>query len=122
VQDRLAVSGKLMTGEDPRAAAVGRLLSSGADVAPGLRALGIRWVVLERDTPGQVPALDTLVPVHDGARVALYRVPGRVERHEPAPWRVIAVVTADVLALLALAVAAGGSAFARLRKRGGALL
>jgi hypothetical protein len=122
VQDRLAVSGVLLTGEDPRAAAVGRLLGSGAGLADGLRALGIRWVVLERDTPGQVPALDELVPVHDGAHVALFRVPGRVEGHEAAAWRVVAVVTSDVLALLALAAAVGAGGLAKLRKRRRALL
>lgn len=122
VQDRLAVSGRLLAGEDPRAAAVARLLDSAADLAGGLRALGISWVVVEEDTPGPVPALDELVPAHAGSHVALYRVPGAVERHRPATWRVIAVVTADVLALLALATAVGASALAKLRKRRRALL
>jgi len=78
--------------------------------------------VLEQDTPGRVPALAELTPVHAGAHVALFRVPGRVEGHEPAAWRVVAVVTGDVLALLALAAAVGAAALAKLRKRGRALL
>lgn len=115
VQDRLAVGGRLLRGESPRAAAVGRALA-GRQLAAGLAAEGIRWVVVEGRTPGAVPDLAALRPVITSADVSLYRVPGRVRSvHEPAS-RVVAVVLADVLAVLALVLSAGSGAVAARRR------
>ena len=82
VQDRLAVGGAVLAGEDRRAAAMQAFLSdppSAARLATGLAARGIGWVVVEAGTPGPaLPALTGLSPVVTTAQLRLYRVPGTV--------------------------------------------
>jgi hypothetical protein len=123
VDDRLAVSGRLLRGEDERAAAVGRALAAGPGLVAGLARAGIRWVVVEHGTPGPVPSLAALHPVHAGTDVALYRVPGPVPAHRPAAGRVAAVVAGDVLAagavLVLLAAAAAGAIRPGTRRKTG---
>jgi hypothetical protein len=120
VDDRLAVSGTVLTGEDPRAAAVLRVLSAGPPVAQGLAAHGIRWVVVEHGTPGLLPGLRGLTPVFRGADVSLYRVPGTVVDERASPLRVTLVLIGDgtaavlVISLVGWAV---GSRFRRARTR-----
>ncbi|MET9224415.1 hypothetical protein [Lentzea sp. NPDC003310] len=67
VDDSLSVGGKVVAGEDPRAA---RLRAG--DLT------GIGWVLVEHGTPGRVDEnlLARLEKVHDGPELALYRVPG----------------------------------------------
>lgn len=113
--DRLAVSGRLLAGEDPRAARVGAALAA-PDVAGGLAAEGVRWVIVERGTPGPLPPLSGLQAVFNGADVAVYRVPGDVASSRPSAPRVAGTVAADVLALLAVAAAIVGPAMARRRR------
>ncbi|MFS8096842.1 hypothetical protein LFM09_06835 [Lentzea alba] len=69
VDDQLSVSGRIVAGEDQRAAK----LRTG-DLS------GIGWVLVEHGTPGRVDEnlLARLEKVHDGPELALYRVPGAV--------------------------------------------
>lgn len=119
VQDRLVVSGQLLTGEDPRAAAVARALAAPdpPELAPELARLGVRWVVVERDTPGPVPDLSGLSRVYAGSQVELYRVPGAVPAVSVAPWRVGVVIVGDALAVGALAALLGWAGFATFRRK-----
>lgn len=72
--DELEVSGRVIRGEDRRAAAIGRVLD-GDDVLPGLSRKGIGIVVVETDAPGARSALrslrgaDELEVAGDGIRV-----------------------------------------------------
>jgi hypothetical protein len=100
VDDRLAINGTLLAGEDPRAAAVHGALASGPELAAGLARQGITWVLVEHGTPGTVPDLSALQLVHTGPNVSLYRVPGPI-----TPWHVAAARTATVFAGYSLAAA-----------------
>jgi hypothetical protein len=102
VDDRLAVSGHLLKGEDPRAAAVAALLSDDQPLAAGLGRLGIGWVVVEHGTPGAVPDLRGLTPVYLGSDVSLYRVPGVVTAAHSSDSAVAAVAVGDAVAGIAL--------------------
>jgi hypothetical protein len=121
VQDRLAVSGHLLKGEDPRAAAVATAMRAD-DLPAALARLGIRWVVVERDTPGPVPELSSLTSVYAGVHVALYRVPGDVPDVPVAAWRVGVVVAGDSLAVGCLAALLLRVVAAYFRRRRSALL
>lgn len=50
--DELIVSGRTIAGEDPRAAAVGRVLSRSNDVPADLARRGVRFVVVQTDVTG----------------------------------------------------------------------
>lgn len=104
VDDRLAVSGRLLQGEDPRARAVARALATGTDLRQRLARIGITWVIVERDTPGTVPDLSGLDAVYEGRSVSLYRVPGPISRHPDSGRDVVTVLLGDLLAVLALLV------------------
>lgn len=88
VDDSLSVGGKVVAGEDPRAARL-----RGGDLS------GIGWVLVEHGTPGRVDEnlLARLEKVHDGPELALYRVPGAVP-DEPNGPPVAPVVLAWVAA------------------------
>lgn len=113
VEDRLAVSGVLLAGEDRRAADVATLLSSSArpgsppqSLATGLQGLGIGWVLLEEGTPGPpLPNLSALRPVFSGAELRLYRVTGPVQAQPGTGTRAWLVVLADLVAAVALLAA-----------------
>jgi len=112
VDDRLAVSDVLLAGEDPAAARVAALLQSRPDagqLATGLAAQGIGWVLREADTPGPaLPDLAGLGPVLTGGAVELYRVPGPIARPAPQAGRRRAVLGTDLgVAALVLAALAG---------------
>ena len=76
VDDSLSVGGRVVAGEDPRAARLRR-----GDLS------GIGWVLVERGTPGRVDEnlLARLEKVHDGPDLALYRVPGAVPAEPNGP-------------------------------------
>lgn len=79
VNDDLAVSGRVIVGEDPRARAIGRALASPDPVA-GLRDEGIGLVVVEEDAYGadDLDALRArLEPVLTGGDLSVYAVPAR---------------------------------------------
>lgn len=102
VDDRLAVSGQVIAGEDPRADEVRRALDDRSGPVAGLRRAGVTWVVVEHGTPGVVPDLTGLRLVRTGADVTLYEVPGVISRYRVRPARVAVVVAGDVLAGLVL--------------------
>ena len=110
VDDRLVVSGAVLSGEDPAARRVARLLDSRpapAELARALAAQGIGWVLYERDTPGPAgPDLSGLQPVLTGGAVELYGVPGPVQASADPAGRRWAVWLADLLAAAAILAAA----------------
>lgn len=118
VDDRLVVSGTVLTGEDRTAARVASLLGSSptaAGLATGLGAQGIGWVVREAGTPGPpIPPLSGLRPVLTGGALELYRVPGEVRPAAATPARRWTVLLLDLLtaaiSALATAVMAGSAA------------
>jgi hypothetical protein len=103
VPDELTVGPTRLSGEDPRAAAVTEALGSD-DPVDGLLAVGVAWVAVQHDTPGEIPeeVLDALIPVVRTGVLDAYRIPG-----EPVEWRsrppAIPVIAAD-LAVLAVVV------------------
>jgi hypothetical protein len=114
VSDELAVSGRVLRGEDARARKVAAALASGTAMPGQLAAAGVGWVLVEHGTPGEVPDLRSLTLVRAGPDVTLYRVPGPIRHAGPSAGRVVAVLTADALAL---AVVATASASVLLRGR-----
>ena len=103
--DRLLVGSRLLTGEDARVPAVAAALAS-ADPRRALADAGVRWVLIERRTPGAVPALPGLVRVHADADVVVYRVPGTIGTVDPPAARVAVAAVVDT-GWLIVAVAAG---------------
>jgi hypothetical protein len=89
--DELVVSGQVIAGEDPRAARVARLLTSGdaPQRARRLAALGVGTVVVDRGAPGgapgQVPAVAGDV-VHDGPLLQVVRLGGARPPEVPVGW------------------------------------
>jgi len=111
----LVVGGESVPGEDPRAAAAGRLLESGRPLVETMRAQGIAWVVVERQTPGPAvrPGLLTGAElVLAGPSIELFLLPGEVtattERHE------LPVLVVDVL-VLSLVLGCVAASFRRPR-------
>ena len=79
--DDLIVDDAVIAGEDPHAADVRAALTAGlgpAELAKRLAALGIRWVVTEKDAPvdayGPAPLLAGTV-LHDGNLLEVARMP-----------------------------------------------
>lgn len=95
--DTLVVSGRVVEGEDLRARQVGSAVGDPARLA----ALGVGWILVERQTPGRpVPADVQSLPVAvSDPALTLYRIPGAVAGPSPAPERVTAVVLAHACAL-----------------------
>jgi hypothetical protein len=102
LDDRLAVSGHLLAGENRRAETVRRAIAAGSGLPAALARAGVRWVVVEHDTPGEAVDLRGLTLRFAGAGVSLYRVPGPVVSVRPSAGRIAAVAVADSLALAAL--------------------
>jgi hypothetical protein len=115
VDDRLVVSGAVLSGEDPAARRVAALLQSRpgpAALTGALAGLGIGWVVREAGTPGPPgPELAGLQPVLTGGAVELYRVPGPVAPVADEAGRRAEVLGLDAL-VAALVLAAAGVAIA----------
>lgn len=101
VDDRLVVSGVVLSGEDPVAGRVAALLESRpapAALASALAGQGIGWVVREYGTPGPaVPDLSGLQPVLTGDAVELYRVPGPITGTSESAARRWLVLLLDLL-------------------------
>ncbi|HJQ00691.1 MAG TPA: hypothetical protein VJ851_03740 [Jatrophihabitans sp.] len=125
VDDRLVVSGTVLAGEDPVAAAVGVQLNYNPTGAAGLGGLGIGWVLVETDTAGPpLPNLTGLKPVFSGSALRLYRVPGQVrltQRAAATRWLVIGtdllVAGLVVLALLTAGMSRLTARISRFRRR-----
>lgn len=79
----LPVRGRTVSGEGARARQVEALLLHGGPAAD-LARLGVGWVLVERTTPGPLgesaATLAQLEPTYEDADLALYRVPGVIER------------------------------------------
>ncbi|MGI8666630.1 MAG: hypothetical protein ACR2N4_11455 [Jatrophihabitans sp.] len=121
VDDRLAVSGVLLAGEDRTAAAVASVLASDpapAAFAAALAGRGVGWVLVEAGTPGPpLPALGALRPVLAEPALRLYQVPGPIVRHRTdrvTGWLVISVDLLVALLLLAALCANAGLSLRRL--------
>jgi hypothetical protein len=97
--------GTVVRGEDPRVASVRRELAAGVP----LDELGVRWVLVEHGTPGELPAsLDELTPRYAGEWLSLYRVnpsAGTDATTEPATAPAGPVLLADGLALVLAGIA-----------------
>jgi hypothetical protein len=121
VQDRLVVDGRLLRGEDPRAASIAVLLTRESaapdELATALARAGVGWVWIEDGTPGpSLPDVSALVPVLHGGGVQLYRVPGSIASTAQSTGRRIAVIVADGFALVTLGSAFGALAVQRARR------
>lgn len=108
--DRLLVSrgGEVVVvpGDDPRSAAVGEALRTGAPLGPVLRSVGVGWVLVEPTTAGpSAPSPPAgAVLVHRGSTLSLYRLAAPASL-PPPPGRP-AVLSADASALAVLVTAA----------------
>lgn len=105
VPDALPVGGSVVPGEDPRARRIDAALTAERPLA-GLAAAGVGWIIVLRDTPGEVPGA-----VVAGARrvahydeVELFRVPGPIRPWTDVPPRG-PIVAANIVCLATLAVA-----------------
>ncbi|MEU1995481.1 hypothetical protein ABZ511_13615 [Nocardia gamkensis] len=117
----LPVRGRTVTGEGTRAREVETLLLRGGSPAE-LARLGVGWVLVERTTPGPLgesaATLARVERVYEDADLALYRVPGVVERGRSTTAH-RAAAAAHLLwgAMLVAGPVAALSARARLRRR-----
>ena len=103
VDDRVFLDGTVLPSEDPALARVGRALGS-RDPAGALRALGVRWVLVEKDQG--VTGVPRGTVVHDGRSLELRELVDRktgtrFSRHEPPAWPVL---LADAAAASAVVV------------------
>jgi hypothetical protein len=108
VRDVLVV----VPGDDPRSVRIGAAVHDGAELAPVLRREGIGWAVVAKvGAPVTLPTGAQIVV--DGPDLALYRLaaPARM----PSPDGRVAVITADVVAVVLLL----GAAVAALRRARG---
>ncbi len=108
VSDALLARGRLVAGSDRRATAVGAALRAGPpELASRLAGLGVGWVVVELQTPGEVPDLTGLTRVYADTGLRLYRVPGAIRAVAPAAGRIAAgvIALAAWLALVLIALA-----------------
>ena len=117
----LGVGERVVRGESRVAARIGDALlrRSAADVLPSY---GVGWVVVYADDPA-APQVDVsgLRRELETPELTLYAVPGADAAPEPATWRRLTVITADLLALLlVLGSAAAGLLAGRSRAIGDA--
>ena len=117
VDDSLLVAGPdglvRVSGEDPRSTQVAAALAAGRPLMEVLPGLGVRYVVVEHETPGDVPppALAGLDRVSDGPTMSLWSLPGRIAPPpSPSTASVALVAAAYLLAGLVLVTAAARSA------------
>lgn len=117
--DDLVVSGDLISGEDPRVAAVGGALREPTAVARAraLSAEGIGFVVVETDAPGGAPELAGRVLVDEGG-LRLVRLEGAVVPDVPSGWQVAMGLAWSSYAGLLAAGLVGGLLLAVRRLRG----
>jgi hypothetical protein len=111
----LVVGDRVVPGDDPRAARVGRLVRSGEPLSLTMPPQGIGWVLMELRTPGPpVPAavLTGAREVVSGSSVQLFRLPGEVAAAPVAHRRLVTVV--DLLVLL-FVLGCGCASFRRRR-------
>jgi hypothetical protein len=116
----LNISGATIPGEGDRTHGVQRLLLAGADPV-ALRRAGVRWLVVEAGTPGDMGlatrTFDKLPVTYRGHDLMLYRVGGSAAGAS-ADRRLLAVI-AHLVWLAALTGGAIGTAVATWRRRDG---
>jgi hypothetical protein len=114
VDDVLTVSGVALPAEGPASRTVRTALSRGGLSAGELRALGVGWVLVERKTPGDLPAIPPMTPAVEGPDLLLLRA----EKAHPVVVDGVrrTLVTAGHLAYGALALAAALGFVDRLRR------
>jgi hypothetical protein len=117
VDDSLLVAGAdglvRVSGEDPRSEVVATALRAGRPLAEVLPGLGVRYVVVEGGTPGEVPAtaLAGLERLDDDSSLALWKVVGGIAPPPvPSTTSVVLVAASYLLAGLVLVTAGLGSA------------
>lgn len=115
--DALGVRGRLVAGESTAAARLRDAVRRGEPLTPVIRSLGIRWVLIERDTVGAdrgyvAQVADQGVVRHRGAHVVLVDL----GRGSPAVTRWLGPIAAVDLAVLALGVALGVGGVLRRRR------
>jgi hypothetical protein len=95
--DRLPVTWKgrviEVGGDDPRAAAISRVIASGQPLPPTLAKLGIGWIVVQRDQPAVTRPVDLRgaeVMSRDG-ELELWRVDVPVQPHDASDPLLITV-------------------------------
>ncbi|TDC46303.1 hypothetical protein E1212_27230 [Jiangella ureilytica] len=120
VPDALPVGGAVIAGEDRRAEEVAAALEDPDAAAARLAALGVGWVAVERDTPGDLPGglLESLESVETNGTLDLYRIPGEIgtwTRIPPAPPVIVAHIVFSVILVVASADVAR-NAFLRRRR------
>lgn len=126
--DELVVDGRVLRGEDPRAAAVGDLLRSddlaGQDAAAELGVEGVSHLLVHRPTAS--PRGEDLVirwqdrgaaVVVDEGELVLLRLPGPTTAADPGSARAPVVVAAHLVALTTAVLLIGGALVARRRPR-----
>ena len=103
--DELAVGDRVVSGESDTAARIGDALARRRP-ADALPAYGVGWVVVYADDPDasevDVTGLRTVLTAPE---LTLYAVPGAVAAPEPAAWRRVVVIGADLVKLLVLLAA-----------------
>ncbi|MEU5759485.1 hypothetical protein [Nocardia sp. NPDC047648] len=118
----LPVRGRTVSGEGTRAREVETLLLRGGSPAE-LARLGVGWVLVERTTPGPLgesaATLARVERVYEDADLALYRVPGVVERGRSTTAHRAVAAAAHLLwgAMLVAGPLAALGAHARSRSR-----
>jgi hypothetical protein len=117
--DALPVGGLRLPPEGPGARAVTAALADGTLDAAELSALGVGWVLVERGTPGDLPALPPPAAVAvRGPDLELLRYPPPVDPVDPVdPARRRTVVAAHLLAGALVLAAAVAQAVAHRRRR-----
>jgi hypothetical protein len=115
-EDRLVVGGVVLEGEDPRARRVREALIDGRSVGE----VGVRWVLVQHSTPGEVPASATAGArlLHDGPDLSLYRVPSVEREPDPSLPPAAPVLAGHVAALGVLVAAASALLLRRVRRTG----
>ncbi|MCX6475540.1 MAG: hypothetical protein NT100_18480, partial [Rhodococcus sp.] len=100
---QLVVAGGAVGGEGTRATRVEDLLLAGGSPTQ-LADLGVGWVLIERETPGQLgkaaATLDGLEQVFADNDLELYRVPGDVAAQEASTGARTAVIVAHLAWIL----------------------
>lgn len=116
----LVISGVTVPGEGTRARVVQRLLLAGAD-RDALARAGIRWIVVELDTPGEMGAaaktFDRLPAAYRGPGLVLYRVGGN-SAGTPADRRLAALIAHLAWLAMLLGGAVGGAVAGRRQNVG----
>lgn len=89
-----------VSGDDPRAQAIGRALAEGEDVARLLPSLGVGWALVAKGTPGPVPGLEGWELAFDGPDLSLYAAPQGSVTEVRSDARLVAAVDLAVGAAL----------------------